>query len=625
MRASRTIEQIRLFFASVDGSALDVHTWRARHRRIVQLALALTLFDAIFSIADPQAPREQWIYVGIAVVVVAAAGLRLRSRRALELLAAAGLALAQLYVARFVGNFTLGPLVILVLAFYQDWVPIAAVCALVGVMVLVAGVDPSYYNGTRAFAKEVPLIGMSLRAAAVWVAAFLALAVWRAGSQLGRDQLTGTFSRAGAERALDREIARGRRPVAWVCDIDNFRTVNQRLGPEVGDRLLKHVGARLRRLCRAEQGSWFCARLVGDTFVVVSRHLTDDQFVAAFAERLEREVGLMVAGIAEHDVPVRLSVGAAAAFKGATGLDVMRVAERNMRAAKGRGSVRVVVGSEADHDLTDLGPLLSVEMHRACEQDELELYLQPIVRLSDDVPVGAEALARWRHPDGRLVLPGEFLPEVERDSGLLAVVSTHLAVRFRAMVGELVERHGMDWLSYGYTFNVSAIRLRDPGLPRSVAQLQQAGGGPDLSSVISLEVTEGALMDFELQGSKVLAELSEMGYRIVLDDFGTGHSSLAHLRDFPLNCVKIDRSFVQSMHASPTNRAVVQAVADIASASGLRVIAEGVETPAQRDMLLAIKPDILAQGWLYAKALPLPEFEAWVGARIGVHAHSAEF
>ncbi|MGH2836703.1 MAG: EAL domain-containing protein, partial [Solirubrobacteraceae bacterium] len=129
---------------------------------------------------------------------------------------------------------------------------------------------------------------------------------------------------------------------------------------------------------------------------------------------------------------------------------------------------------------------------------------------------------------------------------------------------------------------------------------------------VNVEVTEGALMDIEHGVPDALARFRAAGYRLALDDFGTGHSSLAHLRDFPIDTVKLDMSFVQSMGRSPIDRAVVEAVADIASVSGLQVIAEGVETEAQREALLEIKPDMLAQGWLYAKAMPVAEFEAWV-------------
>ena len=122
---------------------------------------------------------------------------------------------------------------------------------------------------------------------------------------------------------------------------------------------------------------------------------------------------------------------------------------------------------------------------------------------------------------------------------------------------------------------------------------------------ITLEVTEGALMDIEHEVPAVLAALRDQGWDIALDDFGTGHSSLAHLRDFPVRTVKIDMSFVHAIDRSPTDRAVVKAVSDIAEATGLSIVAEGVENEVQREMLLSIQPDVLAQGWLFAKAMPV--------------------
>jgi diguanylate cyclase len=222
---------------------------------------------------------------------------------------------------------------------------------------------------------------------------------------------------------------------------------------------------------------------------------------------------------------------------------------------------------------------------------------------------------RWNHPDRGLVWPGEFLPEAEQDSALMAVISRTVGSQFLSIVAAFTDLHGSGWLPHGFNVNLAAIRLRDPTLsPGLIADLERSGlRTRDVR--ITLEVTEGALMDIEYGVPEVLAGLRGAGYQIALDDFGTGHSSLAHLRDFPLDIVKLDKSFVQAMGHSPIDHAVVQAVADIASASGLKVVAEGVETPAQRDMLLAIKPDILAQGWLYARSMPVDEFEEWVQER----------
>jgi diguanylate cyclase (GGDEF)-like protein len=614
MPVARAVQRVREFTSSVDGSLLDDSTWQRRHDVILGIAWALTLFAVGFTLVDPKAPHRQWLYVlvSVACLVVARSG-RL-SRRKREVLTTVALASAEFYTVAFIGNFTLGPLSVILITFYQDWLPIFLGCLYIAVVALLAWVDPSLFHTFTALRPEVPHTGMTLRAAAIFLSVPLSFAVWRAGTQLGRDQLTGMLSRAGAEHALDREMGHGRRPAVWICDVDNFRAVNRHLGSDEGDQLLKHVGRRLSGLARRQEGSWFCARLGGDTFLMAARHAPDDNFIHAFAHSVEADTGLATGAIGKDGLRVRLSVGAAAAVIGEDGAGLVRAAERNMLQAKGRGLLRVVVDERPERAVERAAPLLNTELHRACERGELELYLQPIMRLSDGMPVGAEMLVRWNHPDRGLVFPDQFLTAAENDSGLMAVLGNHLGSQFLQIAGDFIDRRGLDWLSYGYSYNLAASRLRDPTLPKLIAGNLIAAGLHDTGGVLHLEVTEGALMDIEHGAPEVLATLRAAGYRIALDDFGTGHSSLAHLRDFPLDTVKIDKAFVQSMDQSAIDRAVVQAVADIASASGLGVVAEGVETEQQRMMLLAIRPDILAQGWLYAKAMPVDEFEAWVDA-----------
>jgi diguanylate cyclase len=604
------VEQFRAFGASVDGSLLDDRTWRRRHLHILQLAWLLALFMVVFTIVDHE-HDHQALYSVAPVIFSTAATVPRYGRRTREIWVALAFMMEQVYLLRYVGNFTLGPLAMIVLTFYQDWAPIAVGCVVTVALVVVAWVDAAYFNGTRGFAVEVPHTGMTLRAAAIILSAALALAIWRSGTQFARDQLTGMLSRAGAERALDHELARGRRPAVWVCDVDNFRTVNKHLGREAGDMLLKRVGSKLAGVANAQSGAWICARLGADTFMLAGRHIADDDFIAEFAYGLEGEAGLNEVAPTGDEVPVRFSVGAAAGIVDERGAGLIRAAERNMREAKGRGFQRVVVDQRIDRGL-GFTPWLTASLYGACDRGELEVYLQPLVQLSDGAPVGAEALVRWNHPERGLMLPGEFLPEAEKDSALMAVVSQAVARQLLAIVAGFKASHGPRWLTYGYSYNLAAIRLRDPLLVEGINTMLAESGLETHDGVLHLEITEGALMDVEHGVPEALAELAACGYRIALDDFGTGHSSLAHLREFPLDTVKIDRSFVQSMDRSPIDRAVVQAVADIASASGLNVVAEGVETAEQRENLLAIKPDIIAQGWLYAKAMPASEFEAWV-------------
>ncbi|HEX3615451.1 MAG TPA: bifunctional diguanylate cyclase/phosphodiesterase [Solirubrobacteraceae bacterium] len=592
----------------MDGSLLDAETWRARHRFALLWSGGLTLFIAVFSLFNPNRP-EQWAYVAAALLTLSLAQVRAWSRRLRAVLVAVCFMAAQLYVARFVGNFTLGPLAMIVLTFYQDWVPLAVGCLETLAVIVVAWVDPGFFSHSAAFAREDPLTGMALRGAAILLAAFLSLAIWRSGTQLARDQLTGMLSRLGVERVLDREIARGRRPAVWVCDVDNFAAVNRQLGARTGDAVLRHVASGLRRTAAHLPGGALTARLGGDTFLIAERDGGEIDAVEAFAHRIEIHGAKLLAG---SEVQVRLSVGAALAAPAEPAAHLIRVAERNMRAAKGRGSVRVVVDRSSDRIVDASSSLLSSELYAACERGELDLHVQPIVALADGTPVGGETLARWTHPQRGMVYPGDFLPEAEQDSALMAVISNTLGNTFHDIVADFARRYGPGWLPYGLSYNLAAVRLRDPTLTATLVTDFERTGLKGTAARVNVEVTEGALMDIEHGVAEALASFRDAGYCLALDDFGIGHSSLAHLRDFPLDTVKLDKSFVQSMGRSRIDRAVVEAVAEIASVSGLTVIAEGVETVEQRDMLLSIKPDMLAQGWLYAKAMPVAEFEAWV-------------
>jgi diguanylate cyclase len=605
------IERLHSLGASVDGSLLDDLAWRARHRSVSICAAIFTLFLLSFTLADVHRPAE-WLYTACAAAALALSQVQFWPRRTREVLLAVYFMIAQLYVVKYVGNFTVGPLAMIVLAFYQDWVPIAVGCLETVAVALLAWLDPAAFNGAAAFAREDPGTGTALRGAAILLAAALSLAIWRSGTQVARDQLTGMLSRPGAERILDREIARGRRPAVWVCDLDNFGAVNRQLGARSGDLLLRHVAKRLRKAAGTLEGGSLTARLGGDTFMIANFDATDVDAVERFAQRIETDVGASNDGPGGEDAPVRLSVGGAVAAPGESAAHLVRAAEHNMRAAKGLGTVRVVVDRSSDRIIDDSGSLLSSDLYGACVRGELELYVQPIVALASGVPVGGETLVRWNHPQRGVLYPIEFLPEAEQDSALMAVISNSLGDVFHEMVADFARRYGPYWLSYGLSYNLAAIRLRDPTLTADLATDFERTGLKGTGARVNVEVTEGALMDIEYGVPAALASFRDAGYCVALDDFGTGHSSLAHLRDFPLDTVKLDMSFVQSMGRSPIDRAVVEAVADIASVSGLKVIAEGVETAEQREMLLAIKPDMLAQGWLYAKAMPVGEFEAWV-------------
>lgn len=607
-------EKLRVFATSVDGSLLDEPTWRSRHRLISRWGWTLTAATLVITLIQRSGGGE-WLFAPLLASFVALASVKRLGRRPRELAITAAFAFAQIFISRYIGNLFLGPIDVIILTFYQDWVPIAAACCAAILLVILAAIDPSFYSANVAFQREVPIVGMIYRSSVVIGAAALALVVWRSGTQLARDQLTGLLSRAGAERVLDREIARGHCPAVWVCDIDNFKMVNAELGSDAGDRLLRHVASQLQRVAQSLPSACSCSRLGGDTFLIALHHQADQATLRSFAERIEAQATVPAIGLAAHDIPVRLSIGAATSLPGESTQALLLVATRSMREAKSRGHSRVVVNQRNDRNSIPAGGLLIAELYRACERDELELHFQPIVTLTDGRPVGAEALVRWNHPDRGLVWPGSFLPTAERDSALMALITDTLFRDFLHITTSLRERNGRDWLPYGFSFNLAPICLHDPTLTASMTAHLTSAGMVNAERLIELEVTEGALLDLEEGAPEILAALRNLGFRIALDDFGTGYSSLAQLPNLPLDTVKIDKSFVAGMERSPTDLAVVQAVADIASSAQLQIVAEGIETPAQRDQLLTVRPEILAQGWLYSRSLPLTDFETWVTER----------
>ena len=606
-------ERVRVFGTSVDGSLLDEPTWCARQRRISQWGWTQTAASLVITVLDRSS--GEWLFPPVLVVLLVLANVERIGRRPRELAITAAFLVEQMFVSRYIGNLLLGPVDIIILTFYQDWVPIAAGCVGGLLMVIVAAIDPAFFATNAGFEREVPLVGMSYRTSTVIVAAGLALVVWRSGTQLARDQLTGLLSRAGAERVLAREITHGRRPAVWVCDIDKFRMVNAELGSAAGDVLLRHVALQLERVARSLPGAWLCSRLGADTFLVALLHQPDLAALQSFADRIEADATVPAIGLAAHDIPVRLSIGAATAVAGESAQALIRVAEHSMREAKSRGRSRVVVNHRNDRLSAPAGALLTAELYRACDREEFELHFQPIVTLEDGLPVGAEALVRWNHPDRGLIWPGSFIGAAERDSALMAVITDTLFRDFLRATSDLLSRHGRDWLSHGFSFNLAPICLQDPTLTASLTNQLAHVGMDSAEQLFELEVTEGALMELEHGAPEILAGLRNLGFRIGLDDFGTGYSSLAQLPNLPLDTVKIDKTFVAAIERSPTDRAVIQAVTDIASSAELQIVAEGVETPAQRDQLLAICPDILAQGWLYCRSLPVQQFEAWVTQR----------
>jgi diguanylate cyclase (GGDEF)-like protein/PAS domain S-box-containing protein len=409
-------------------------------------------------------------------------------------------------------------------------------------------------------------------------------------SQARHDLLTGLPNRRDLADRLDTVLERVRGGAAGAallfCDLDNFKAVNDAWGHAVGDQLLVAVAARLSRSIGATQT---VVRFGGDEFVAL---VPDVDTPAAAAEAGRRFAELFAAPFtaAGREFAVTVSVGVAHAPSGCAeeAESLLRNADTAMYRAKGLGRDRVVVFSEAlRRELLDRVELEN-DLRGALARGELFCHYQPLVDLRDRRVFRAEALVRWRHPERGVLAPDAFMAGVER-----AALATPLGDR----VLELAARQAGAWRrageDVGVAVNLSAQQIR-PGLPEAVSGAVERSGIPP--ERLCLELTESTL--FEIRNLDVLRDLAARGVCLAVDDFGTGYSSFAYLRDLPVHEVKLDRSFVVRLDDQRTER-VVAGMIRLAHELGLKVVAEGVETRRQLDILLGLDCDA-AQGFYFA-------------------------
>ncbi|RZT36656.1 putative bifunctional diguanylate cyclase/phosphodiesterase [Cupriavidus agavae] len=417
------------------------------------------------------------------------------------------------------------------------------------------------------------------------------------------DPLTGVGNRAYIRKRIE-ECASGRAGQGFalaLMDLDGFKNVNDSLGHEFGDALLKEVGARLQDTVRTRQS---VARLGGDEFVL----LLDGMPTEADAVRiLERVIHVIRQPFLLGGCHVRIttSIGLAhSAGAPQSESQWLRRADLAMYEAKALGKNRYCVYTpELDRRL-DEQFRIEQSMFEAVQNGEFLLHYQPIVWPGTGKICAVEALMRWEHA-GKEIRPDIFIPVAEKN-GLIK----HLgAWALRCACAQLAAWDAQGIHVGHMSVNVSAVQFLHPNFYDSVrAAIQDAGIGADR---LVLEITESVLMTDPKAAEQLLLSLRALGIRFAVDDFGTGYSSLSYLRRFPLSALKVDRSFVADMIDSPHARTIVSAVLSLARELGLVAIAEGVETEAQGNLLAAQGCD-LVQGWRYARALSPADFESAV-------------
>ncbi len=431
----------------------------------------------------------------------------------------------------------------------------------------------------------------------------------RLAHQSMHDGLTGLPNRLLFLDRLDQAIARCSRSQTSVgvafLDLDRFKNVNDSLGHDAGDELLIEVARKLESVIRPGDT---VARFGGDEFTVLCEDLPSEtarEQTVEIAERLRSAVirPLVVRGT---EMFVGASVGIAMATSGEERPEaLLRDADAAMYHAKDAGRGRVEVFDDAMRARALTAHATENSLHRALERAEFRIFFQPIVGLADARCVGAEALIRWQHPERGLLAPAEFIPLAEE---------TGLVVQIGWWVLEEAARNAARWQleqsePFQVSVNLSARQLAQPDLAgRVAAVIAETGVRP---SSLCFEITESVLMDDAETVLDVITRVRGLGVQFAIDDFGTGYSSLGYLKRFPVDSVKIDRSFVSGLGSDPGDAAIVSAVIGLAHALGLRVTAEGVETQEQLAALIALSCDE-AQGYFFSPPQPAADLRSLV-------------
>ncbi|WP_372624168.1 putative bifunctional diguanylate cyclase/phosphodiesterase [Falsiroseomonas sp.] len=427
------------------------------------------------------------------------------------------------------------------------------------------------------------------------------------------DPLTGLASDAGFRQQLCESIEqcrrRGGQLGVLVLNLRHFREVNELHGRAGGDLALRLIGARLRNAVRRQD---LVARLAGDRFAVVQIDLQEP----ADARRLADRLAVVVAeplpldgGMAVTAADIGISVGPA---EGTEGCLLLTRAEDALAVARAAPAPSIHCFAPDQEAMLRERRQLERDLREAIDRGAFLLHWQPQRRLADGALIGFEALLRWPHPTRGLIPPDAFIPLAE---------ATGLIVPLGAWVLRTAANEAAQWPGgLKVAVNLSAVQIKMEGLVATVAQALTESGLPPHR--LELEVTESVLMQDSQQAARVMAGLQALGVSIALDDFGTGWSSLAYLRRFPFDELKIDRYFLRDLDADPRVEAVVMAILGLGRGLGIRVVAEGVETQQQADRLLAMGCE-RGQGWLLGRPMPAEQARALIGAEAAAPKHRA--
>ncbi|WP_052691800.1 putative bifunctional diguanylate cyclase/phosphodiesterase [Teredinibacter purpureus] len=426
------------------------------------------------------------------------------------------------------------------------------------------------------------------------------------------DPLTGLANRSLFYDRMHKSLSRAKRNDSSLAiillDLDRFKNINDSLGHDAGDACLKHVA---RHLVEELRDTDTVARLGGDEFVVVLENVNGIEVIEKIASKLLDCLAQPIT-IQNHEIASTASMGISIFPKDGDSIDqLLKHADTAMYRAKAAGKNRYQFYLSAMSDTAVNYLLLENDLRRALEQDELCLYYQPQIDLNTGRIIGLEALVRWQHKDRGLVSPIHFIPLAE-ETGLIeplgAWVLERACVRFQSWL--------LNDIHLGkIAVNLSTRQLRQGDFADTVAQILSRTGLPP--EYLELEITETSAMENAADTIEMLTTLSGMGLSLAIDDFGTGYSSLAYLQRFPIQKLKIDRSFIDDIDRDKQDSAIAKSIIDLAHNMSLQVIAEGVERPAQSRWLIDRGCDQV-QGFYYSKPLSEEQLMTLVNDRTRV-------
>ena len=387
-------------------------------------------------------------------------------------------------------------------------------------------------------------------------------------------------------------------------DLDRFKTVNDSLGHQVGDRLLKLVAERLRHVVGDSNP---IARLGGDEFIVMMLNPASREDVAALANQILAHIGSAYQ-LDYYRLTTTCSIGITMCPEDSReSYILLRNADTAMYTAKGRGGNCFQFYTEEMNKQVNARLTLESELRRAIKSQEFQLYYQPQVDTETDQLLGAEALIRWVHPTAGIISPAEFIPIAE-ETGLIREIGDWALLKACQDFRKLNDEFNSE---LSIAVNVSVRQLDDQFCTRVGEVLQTSGLSADF---LELEITESLLMDNVQENIRILESINKMGIRFAMDDFGTGYSSLSYLKQFPISKLKIDRAFINDITTDPDDDAIVQAIIAMAKSLHLNLVAEGVETQEQLQRLQLMACDSY-QGYLFSRPLPLHDFRSLLAAQ----------